>query len=171
MRSVATNFFLNIYEPKISIYDIYTSQWPFYCLTLKCDLDLQITEKKVSNEQLTAAWICMAWTSSNYDYFIIGHLNVTLTFNQPEQMFQMALLLFKENNFTKLFWNPCINVEVMAWTSLINDHFIIGPSIVTLTFYLPKQMFQMALLLLKVYNCAKLFANPCKNVGVMAQIS
>ena len=31
-------------------------------------------------------------------------------------MFQMALLLFKENNCAMLFWNPCINVEVMART-------------------------------------------------------
>ena len=30
-------------------------------------------------------------------------------------MFQMALLLLKENNCAKSFWNPCINVEVMAW--------------------------------------------------------
>ena len=32
-------------------------------------------------------------------------------------MFQMALLLPKENNCAKLFWNPCINVEVMARTN------------------------------------------------------
>ena len=44
--------FFNIYEPKISIYDIYTSQWPFYCLTFKCDLDVQLTWTNVSNEQL-----------------------------------------------------------------------------------------------------------------------
>ena len=30
----------------------------------------------------------------------------------------MALLLLKENNCAKLFWNPCINVEVMARTNL-----------------------------------------------------
>ena len=40
-----------IYEQNISIYDIYTSQWPFYCLTFKCDLDLQLTWTNVSNEQ------------------------------------------------------------------------------------------------------------------------
>ena len=44
--------FFNIYDPKISIYDIYTSQWPFYCLTFKCDLDLQLTWTNVSNKQL-----------------------------------------------------------------------------------------------------------------------
>ena len=49
----------------------------------------------------------------------------------------------------KLFWNPCINVEVMGWTSWIYDNFIIWPSCAILTFNLPEQMFQMALLLLK----------------------
>ena len=44
--------FFNIYEPKISIYDIYTSQWPFYCPTFKCDLDLQLIRTNVSNEYL-----------------------------------------------------------------------------------------------------------------------
>ena len=39
---------------------------------------------------------------------------MTLTFNVLEQMFQMALLLVKVNNCAKLFWNPCINVQVMA---------------------------------------------------------
>ena len=35
----------------------------------------------------------------------------------------------------------------MAQTNSANDHFIILPSNVTVTFNLPKQMFQMALLL------------------------
>ena len=47
--------------------------------------------------------ICLIWPSS-----------VTLTFNLPEQLFQMALLLLKENNCAKLFRNSCINVQVMA---------------------------------------------------------
>ena len=95
-------------------------------------------------------------TSSIYDHFIIWPWSVTLTFNLPEQMFQMAFLLLKENNCAKLFWNPCINVQVMARTSSIYDHFIIWPSNLTLTFHLPEQMFQIALLLLKKNNCAKL---------------
>ena len=74
-------------------------------------------------------------------------LNVTLTFNLPEQMFQM-------NNCAKLFWNPCVTVEVMAWTSSIYDHFIIWPSSVTLAFNLPEQM----------NNCAILFWNTCIKV-------
>ena len=104
-----------------------------------------------------------------YDHCIIWPSSVTLTFNLPEQMFQMALLLLKDNNWAKLFWNPLINVQVMAQTSSVYDNFIIWPSIVTLTFNLPKQMFQKALLLLKDNNCAILFWNPCINVHVMAR--
>ena len=38
---------------------------------------------------------------------------VTLTFNLPEKLFQMVLFFLKGNNCAKLFWNPCINVQVM----------------------------------------------------------
>ena len=148
----------------------------------------------------------VARTSSIYDHFIIWPSNVTLTFNLPEQMFQMTLLLLEENNcafilksmhnldgrygpdklnlwpfyhltfksdvglhptwtnvsngknYAKLFWNPCINVEVMARTRSIYYHFIIGLQL-TLTVNLPEQMFQKALLLME-NNCAKLFWNP-----------
>ena len=105
----------------------------------------------------------IAQTSSVYDYFIIWPSSVTLTFNLSKQLFQIpvALLLLKDNNFAILFWNPCLNIQVMARTSSIYDHFIIWPSSVTLTFNLPEQMFQMALLLLEDNNCAKLFCNPC----------
>ena len=64
----------------------------------------------------------------------------------------------------KWFWNPNINVQIMARTSSIYDHFIKWPSTVTLTFNLPEQMLQMALLLLKENNCAKWFWNPYINV-------
>ena len=50
----------------------------------------------------------------NLWHFIIWPSSVTLTFNAPEQMFQMTFLLLKDNNYAKLFWNPCINVQVMA---------------------------------------------------------
>ena len=76
----------------------------------------------------------------NLDYFITWPSRVTLTqsFNLPKQMLQMALLLLKENNCAKLFWNPCINVQVMARTISIYNHLIIWPSGVTLTFNLPE---------------------------------
>ena len=32
-------------------------------------------------------------------------------------MFQMALLLLKGNNYAKLFWNPCIIVQVLVRTN------------------------------------------------------
>ena len=96
---------------------------------------------------------------------------LTLTFNLREKMFQIALFLLEDNNCAKLFWNPCINVPVMARTSSIYDHFDLYLTLETLTFNLPEKMFQMALLLLKDNNCAKLFWNPCVNVPVMARTS
>ena len=33
----------------------------------------------------------------------------------------MAILLLEDNNWGKLFWNPCINIQIMALTSSIND--------------------------------------------------
>ena len=84
----------------------------------------------------------MSRTSSVYDHFIIWPTSVTLTFNLPEQIFQMALLLLKDKNCAKLFWYPCINVQVMAWTSSVYDHLLIWPSSVTLTFNWPKKCFK-----------------------------
>ena len=113
----------------------------------------------------------MARTSSIYDHFDLCLTPVTLTFNLPEKMFQMALLLLEDNNCAKLFWNPCINVQIMARTSSIYDHFDLYLTPVILTFNLPEKMFQMALLLLEGNNCAKLFWNPCINVQIMARTS
>ena len=67
----------------------------------------------------------IVWTSSIYDHFLIWPSKVTLTFNLPEQMFQTEHLLLKDNNYAKLFWNPWINVQLMAWTSSVYDHIII----------------------------------------------
>ena len=113
----------------------------------------------------------MALTSSIYDHFIIWPSSVTLTFNLYEQMFRTALLLLEDNNCAKLFWNPCINVPVMARTSSIYDHFDLYLTPMTLTFNLPEKMFQMALFLLEENNCAKLFWNPCIDVQVKARTS
>ena len=114
----------------------------------------------------------MDLTSSIYDHFIIWSSSVTLTFNLREQMFRMALLL-KDNNCAKLFWNPCINIQVMAQTSSIHayGHLDLYLTPVTLTFNLPQKMFQMTLLLLKGNNCVKFFWNPCINIQVMAWTS
>ena len=113
----------------------------------------------------------MAQTSSIYDHFDIYLTPMTLTFNLPEKMFQMAPLLLEDNNCAKLFWNPCTTVQVMARTSSIYDHFDFYLTPMTLTFNLPEKMFQMALLLLEDNNCAKLFWNPCITVQVMARTS
>ena len=99
----------------------------------------------------------MARRSSIYDHFDLYLTPMTLTFNLHEKMFQMALFHLKDNNCEKLFWNSCINVQVMARTSSMYDHFDLYLTPVTLTFNLPEKMFQTALLLLKGNNCAKLF--------------
>ena len=83
-----------------------------------CDLDLQPTWKNVSNST-SPPWgqqLCkivlksmhknvqvMARTSSIYDHFDLYLTPMTLTFNLPENMFQMALLLLEDNNCAKLF--------------------------------------------------------------------
>ena len=64
-----------------------------------------------------------------YDHFDLYLTSVTLTFNLPENMFQMALLF--EGNYAKLFSNPSINVQVMARTISIHVYMTI------LTFILP----------------------------------
>ena len=110
----------------------------------------------------------MARTSSIYDHFYLYLAPATLTFNLHEKMFQMALLLFEDNNCANLFWNPCINVQVMARKSSIYDHFDLYLTPVTLTFNLREKMFQMALLLLEDKKCANYFWNPCINVQLIA---
>ena len=45
----------------------------------------------------------MVRTSLIYDHFDLYLTPVTLTFNLPEKMFQMALLLLEGNNYAKLF--------------------------------------------------------------------
>ena len=89
---------------------------------------------------------------------------LTLTFNLTEQIFQMALLLLKENNCAKLFRNRCIHVQDIVQRNSIYDHLINWLSSVTLTCNQPEQMFQMALQLVAGNNCAKLFRNPWINV-------
>ena len=65
-------------------------------------------------------WTSIVWTSSIYDHFIIWLSSETLSFKLREQMIQM-------NNCTKLFWNQCINVQVIVWTSSISFDFQVWP--------------------------------------------
>ena len=93
----------------------------------KCDLDLVLTWTNVSNEQLCPIILQSMHNCRNYGpdklnlyHFIVWPSSVTLPFNLPELMFQiMAFLFLKENNCATLFWNPCINVDVMAQKSSI----------------------------------------------------
>ena len=84
----------------------------------------------------------MALTSSVYDHIDLYSTPMILTFNLPEKMFQMALLLLEDNNCAKLVKNACINVQVMARTSSIYDHFDLYLTPVTLTFNLPQKCFK-----------------------------
>ena len=146
--------------------------WPFGPLFDPCDLDPQPTWKNISNgtfpsrgQQLCKIILKSMHKCTSYGpdklniwpffSFLLTFI-VTLTFNLPEKMFQMALLLLKGNNCAKSFWNPCINIQVMLRTSSVYDHFDRYLTPVTLTFNLSKEMFQMALLLLRattVPNC------------------
>ena len=90
--------------------------WPFWTLFDPYDLDLQPTWKYVSNgtsphwgQQLCNFFFpcinvqIMALTSSIYDHFDLNLMPVTLTFNLPDKMFHMVLLLLEDNNCAKLF--------------------------------------------------------------------
>ena len=102
--------------------------WPFYHLTFKCILDLSPSQTSGLNgttppqgEHLCkiifkSTHKCRSYSPDKLNLWPFYHLS--LTFNLPKQMFQMALLLFKENTCSKLVWNPKINVGVMARTSL-----------------------------------------------------
>ena len=78
----------------------------------------------------------------NNDHFDLYLTPLTLTFNLPEKMFQMALFLLEGNDCAKLFRNPCIYVQIMARTSSIHvyDHFDFYLIPVTLTLNLPKNV-------------------------------
>ena len=93
--------------------------------------------------------------SSIYDHFIIWPSSVTLTFELRKQMFRRALFQLEHNNCAKLFWNPCINVPVMARQAQFMTILIfIWPLWLWPSTYL-KKMLQMALFLLKDNNSAK----------------
>ena len=97
-----------------------------------------------------------AWASS-----------VSLTFNLPEQLFQMALLLLKENDCVKLFWNLCKKSgpgQAQLMTILYHLTFKCD-----LDLQPTWKKFQMALLLDRQNNLTKLFWNPCINVEIMAR--
>ena len=145
--------------------------WPFWPLFDPYDLDLQPTWKNVSNgtspsrgQQLCKIILksmhkCTSYGPDKFNIWPFWPLfdPCDLDLQPTWKMFQMELLLLEDNNCAELFWNPCINVQAMAQTSSIYDHFDLYLTPVTLTFNLPEKMFQMALLLLKGNNCANFF--------------
>ena len=111
---------------------------PFYHLTLKCDLDLQPTWTNVSNGTFPSRrqQLCKIILKSMHKCSSYGQDKLHLWLFWPlfdpydldlqptwKKMFQTALFLLVDNNCEKLFWNQCINVQVMARTSSIYDHF------------------------------------------------
>ena len=89
-----------------------------------CDNHVSLTARTyVSNDNFTPKeeQLCQGILKSLHIYrsngsdnlslnrFIVWPSGVTLIFNLPEQVFQMALRLPKENNCAKLFWNLFLN--------------------------------------------------------------
>ena len=121
--------------------------WPWPSTYLKKCFNWHFSSSRTTTVQnyFWNPWInvqVMVRTSLIYDHFNLYLTPVTLTFNLSEKMFQMALLLLQGNNCAKLFWNRCINVQVMLGTSSINvfDHFDLYLTPVTLTFNLTKNV-------------------------------
>ena len=93
-------------------------------------LTLNLPETNVSNDTATpqGKQLCHIilksmhkCTSYGPDKLKLMTILYHLTFNLSEQMFQMALLLLKENSCATLFSNPCIKVQVMAWTARMHN--------------------------------------------------
>ena len=95
------------------------------------------------------------------------------------------LLILEENNCAKLFWIPCINLEVMhtcdTFPRDIREVLLSFPGGFWDKLHLDISSFDLQvwpwpstylnkcfLLILKENNCAKLFWNPCINLEVMA---
>ena len=99
---------------------------PFYHLTFKCDLDLPHTWINVSNGTATpqGEQLCQIILKSMHTTVgvMAGTSAIYVTFKcdidlQPAYNVSNSTSLPQGDNYAKLFWNPCINVEVMAWTN------------------------------------------------------
>ena len=108
--------------------------WPFYNLTFKCDRDLQLTWTDVSTgtstpqgEQLCevnlkSIYKCRSYGPEKLNLWPFRHLTFKcgLDLQTIWINISMTLLLLMENNWPDFFFlNHCINVEIMARTSLI----------------------------------------------------
>ena len=161
--------------------------WAFWPLFDPCDLDFQPTRKMSQMALLLLEDIhnncAKLFLKSMHKCTSHGPVKLNIwpfwpSFHlcdidlQPtwKKMFQMAHLLLKCNNCAELFWNPCINVQVMLRTSSIhvfeNFEFYLTPE--TLTFNLPKNV-SNSTSPPQGNNCAKLFWNPCIITQVMVR--
>ena len=129
---------------------------PFWPLFDPYDLDLQRTCKKMSQMALlllehnncAKLFLKSMHKCTSYDPdklniwpFDIYLTPVTVTFNLPEKSFKWHLSSSRTTTVQNYFWNPCINVQVMARPSSIYDHFDLYLTPVTLTFFnLPKNV-------------------------------
>ena len=123
------------------IYNIYTSQWPFYCLTFKCDLDLQLTWTNLSNEKMFQIILKSMHKCRSYGQYKLNlwPLYYNLTFKWDLDL-QLTLTNVSNGTSTPQGEQLCqIILKFMhKCTCYILD---IWPSSVNLTFNLPEQMF------------------------------
>ena len=103
------------------------------------DLDLQPTQTNVSNGTTTpqGEYMCkiilksmhncrsLAWRSSVYDHFIIWTFKCDLDLKPTQTNVSNSTTTPQGDHLCKISLKPCTNVEVMARTSSIYDHFII----------------------------------------------
>ena len=84
----------------------------------------------------------MALTSSIYDHFDLYLTPMTLTFNLPEKNVSNGTSPPRGQQLCKIIlksMHKYINIQVMALTSSIHDHFDLYLTPVTLTFNLPEK--------------------------------
>ena len=136
-----------------------SSIYNHFDLKLTRDLDLQPTWKIVTSGTFLSQGqqLCKFFLKSMHNCTSYGpdKLNIwpfwplfdpcDLDLQPTRTFFQVALFLLEGNNCAKLFWNPCINVQVMARRSSIHvyDHFDLYLTPVTLTFNLPKTLLDL----------------------------
>lgn len=138
------------------------SQWSFYCLTFKCELDFNLPEHMFQMNNRAKLFLnpcinveVMA-RQAQFTTILSVDLQVTLTYNLHEQMFlkskQLCQIILKSMHKCRGSGLVKLNFKWKFYQLTFS---------VTLAFINPEEMFQMNM-------CAKLFLNPSINVEVMA---
>ena len=142
--------------------DLQVWPWPSKCLN-KCFKCASSPWRKLPNYFGIHAYMYKLWPSQAQFMTILSFdLQVRpLPSTYLNKCFKLHFFSSSKTNSLETMHK--INVKVMARKSSLYDHFMIWPSSVTSIFNLPQKLFQMALLLLKENNCAKLFWNQCIN--------